>query len=183
MHGAAEWFLSKWGQADETSTIGRDAGRRTKRIARLEKRKFGVIWPERRTGTKAIGTSVGRDFRWWSIPARLKFRMGSPATEAEREGGPEGDTEKLHWEDIPRSFAIAAREVTVDQFLRFPPGLRLQKAIRSGRRLPRQRVDVVRRGRLLQLVEREKRGRSQQWCYEPNRDGKYAEGMRLSPDF
>jgi hypothetical protein len=39
--------------------------------------------------------------------------------EADREGGPEGKVEMQHSKRIDRSYGIAAKEVTVEQFLRF----------------------------------------------------------------
>src|SRR5205085_8069567 len=46
----------------------------------------------------------------------VEFQMGSPVGESGRE---RGDAEALHAERIPRSYAIAAREVTVEEYLRF----------------------------------------------------------------
>ena len=48
------------------------------------------------------------------IPGPVEFLMGSPPTEVGRE-----EDEPQHKKRIGRSFAIAAREVTVEQFLRF----------------------------------------------------------------
>jgi hypothetical protein len=45
--------------------------------------------------------------------------MGSPPSEAGREGGPKGKIETPHQKRIGRTFAIAAHEVTVEQFLHF----------------------------------------------------------------
>ena len=46
-----------------------------------------------------------------------EFTLGSPATESGRYGD-----EMAHRERIECSFAIATKEVTVEQFLRFRPG-------------------------------------------------------------
>jgi formylglycine-generating enzyme required for sulfatase activity len=48
------------------------------------------------------------------ISGPIQFQMGSPDDEPDRYG-----TERLHLEPIPRSFAIATKEVTVGQFERF----------------------------------------------------------------
>ena len=53
------------------------------------------------------------------IPGPVEFLMGSPPTEAGREGGPEEDRAMQHRKRIGRSFAMAAKEVTVEQFLQF----------------------------------------------------------------
>jgi formylglycine-generating enzyme required for sulfatase activity len=55
------------------------------------------------------------------IPGPVESWMGSPRTEAERFFGPEGTSERRHYRRIGRSFALAAHEVTVEQFLKFLP--------------------------------------------------------------
>src|SRR5205085_10114075 len=49
------------------------------------------------------------------VDGPVEFHMGSPPTEPERMAGNERPRRML----IPRRFAIAAREVTVEQFQRF----------------------------------------------------------------
>src|SRR5207302_1271829 len=53
------------------------------------------------------------------VPGPVTFRMGSPVEEAGREDGPKGTLETPHKKRIGRTFAVAAHEVTVGQFLRF----------------------------------------------------------------
>src|SRR5262249_50701380 len=50
------------------------------------------------------------------IPGPVEFMMGSPLTEARR-----SPAEQMHRKRIGRTFAIAAKAVTVEQFLRFLP--------------------------------------------------------------
>ena len=42
---------------------------------------------------------------------------------------------------------------------------------------------MVRRGRLLQLAERAEGIPKDQWCYLPNKEGRYAQGMTIAVDF
>jgi formylglycine-generating enzyme required for sulfatase activity len=182
VHGAAEWLLSKWGQTDKLQELARRwaADQKTRQAREAEIRS-----------DLAGGKNTNQSYWYVSaqglsmvvVPARLKFRMGSPTTEAEREGGPEGDAEQLHWEEIPRSFAIAAREITVDQFLHFRPAFDYKKKYAPAGDCPVNALtwyDAV--AYCNWLSEKEGLDR-QQWCYEPNRDGKYAEGMRFAPDY
>ncbi len=53
------------------------------------------------------------------LPGRDKFQMGSPASEADRKDWPDDIAERSHERSIPRTFAIAATEVTIEQFDRF----------------------------------------------------------------
>jgi formylglycine-generating enzyme required for sulfatase activity len=47
--------------------------------------------------------------------------MGSPRGEEGRDGGVQNRKETLHQQRIGRKFALAAHEVTVDQFLELKP--------------------------------------------------------------
>ena len=94
IHAAAEWTLRRWGQATEVDRI--DAESRGKQRA-------GHRWHVNRQGQTFV-----------VIEGPVGFRMGSPPDEPDRE-----PDEKLHRHVIPRRFAIAAKEVTVEQYRRF----------------------------------------------------------------
>jgi formylglycine-generating enzyme required for sulfatase activity len=55
------------------------------------------------------------------IPGPVTFLMGSPATEAGR-----GDDERRHKKRIGRTFALAAKSVTVEQYRQFDEGYQLR---------------------------------------------------------
>ena len=110
------------------------------------------------------------------IEGPVEFMMGSPDTEPER-----FDYETLHRMRINRRFAMATKEVTVEQYQRF-------------RRLENDWCSPDPNGPMNGpswydaaaycnwLSEREGLDKSQ-WCYEPNPDGEYDEGMKVVPDF
>ena len=56
------------------------------------------------------------------IPGPVEFVMGSPPTEAGRT-----DSELQHKRRIGRTFALAAKSVTKEQFLRFQPTIRASR--------------------------------------------------------
>jgi formylglycine-generating enzyme required for sulfatase activity len=109
--------------------------------------------------------------------------MGSPATEAGRDGGPEGRAELQHRKQIGRTFAIASKEVTVEQFLRFRKDHHYSKDYSPSGDCP---VNVVTwydaAAYCNWLSEREGIDRAE-WCYLPNKDDEYAEGMRQAPGY
>src|SRR5262249_25511982 len=95
MHSTVDWLLrQRWGLADELGQFdlklaGRQPGPRR--------------WFVNGQGqTLAVFSSAG------------DFQMGSSEHEQNR-----GDTETLHQRRVPRSFALATKEVTVEQFRRF----------------------------------------------------------------
>ena len=65
-----------------------------------------------------------------------------------------GEGDERHRRRIDRSFAIASKEVTVEQFLRFRQGpSNTTRMYCSHRRLPGEQCVVVRCGGVLQLAE------------------------------
>jgi hypothetical protein len=95
IHGAAEWALRKWGQQEKLKEVD----------AQLTGQKD---WGDRRWCINRQGQTFAR------IEGPVEFRMGSPPTEPER-----SEVETPRVVSIPRSFAIAAKEVTIEQFQRF----------------------------------------------------------------
>src|SRR5262249_22352404 len=100
--GAAAWLLRQWGQRDKLTELD-------ERLASREReRPEGRRWYVNGQGQTMV-----------LIPGPGEFWMGSPRTEAERQGGPDDRFEQRHYRRIGRLVAIAAQEVTVEQFQRF----------------------------------------------------------------
>jgi formylglycine-generating enzyme required for sulfatase activity len=95
LHGAVEWLLRRrWGQGEALDKIDR----------RLAGRPPG----KRRWYVTGQGKTMA------VVPGPLDFPVGSPPHEPNREG-----SETLHWVRVPRSFAVATREVTLAEFRDF----------------------------------------------------------------
>jgi len=80
-----------------------------------------------RADSELAGAPIGQR-RWYVtnqgqtmvlVRGPLTFRMGSPPDEIGREPASDSPNESVHRVRIPRSFAIATKEVTVAQFRRF----------------------------------------------------------------
>jgi formylglycine-generating enzyme required for sulfatase activity len=95
VHGAAAWTLRRWGQQE-----------------RLHSADAELMKLKDRGNRRWYLNSQGQTFA--VIEGPVEFRMGSPPTEPERD-----PDESLHRMVIPRRFAIADREVTVEQYQRF----------------------------------------------------------------
>jgi hypothetical protein len=96
IHGAAEWTLRKWGQQVKVKEVD----------ARLMKQKD---WGERRWFINGQGQTFA------VVEGPVVYRMGSPPTEPKRNVTMETPRRLV----IPRRFALAAKEVTVEQWQRF----------------------------------------------------------------
>jgi formylglycine-generating enzyme required for sulfatase activity len=164
VHAAAEWALRQWRRERELDDADADLKRRREPGDRRwylngEGQTFAVI--------------AGPDHFW----------MGSPAADTERNGS----SETRHPIAIPRRFAIATKEVTVEQFQRF---------LKS-----HGQFDISSRGTLKKYSPRPdgpwiaatwyaaaaycnwlsaREGLSE--CYRRSADGSYAEGMTIPVD-
>jgi hypothetical protein len=101
-HSAIEWLFRKWGQQDQ----------------------LVVNHPDAQSGNveDSLSWSVnGQGHTMIKIPGPVMLTMGSPRDESGREGGTEKQTERQHERLIKRTWAIASKEVTVEQFMRFRP--------------------------------------------------------------
>ena len=109
----------------------------------------------------------------------VEFRMGSPSTE------PEGHKhEVIHRRIIPRSFALAAREVTVEQFQRYSQE-RLGSQHEYSKHYSPQPDGPMISVTWFDAAQycnwlSDKEGLPR--CYLPNEGGEYAEGMSIDLD-
>ena len=95
IHGAAEWILRRWRQENKLKEID----------AQLMKIKN---WGNRRWYVNGQGQTFA------VIEGPVEFRTGSPPNEPDRDP----DEVPRRW-IIPRRFAVATKEVTVEQYERF----------------------------------------------------------------
>jgi formylglycine-generating enzyme required for sulfatase activity len=123
------------------------------------------------------------------IQGPVEFRMGSPATDTERFV----DQEPLRRITIPRRFAVAAKEVTVEQFQRF---LKLANISIDRYQLapsyldkfspdpqgPWIAPDWYTAAHYCNWLSEQDRLPPDQWCYVANGAGAYAEGMSIPAD-
>ncbi|HEV3258389.1 MAG TPA: SUMF1/EgtB/PvdO family nonheme iron enzyme [Gemmataceae bacterium] len=181
-HGAAEWLLRQWGHQDKLKETEQ---RWAKDKQQSEERLAGI----KRHLAKGKGQAQPR---WYVngqgqtmvvIPGPVEFLMGSPRTEAGREGGPEGTVEKQHRKRISHSFVIAAREVTVEQFLKFREDHNYNKQYAPTRDSPVNIVTWYDAAAYCNWLSKKERIPQDQWCYVPKHGGEFAEGMRVKPDY
>ena len=140
IHGAAEWTLRQWKQQEKLKELD----------AELMKLKD-------RGDRRWYVNSQGQTFA--VIEGPVEFRMGSPPTEPERFA----ENETPHRRIIPRRFAIAAKEVTVEQYQEFVKENPGRSIIADNDRYspdpkgPMNRRHLVSCRRLLQLAEPRRR--------------------------
>jgi serine/threonine protein kinase len=157
IHSAAEWLLRKWGENKQLQSID-DTLIREAQINESSKRKP----PENPNS-------------WYVTPEGHTMVVIDP------QGKPPF---RLHGKELHRRFAIGAKEVTVEQFLRLVPGHRYDKASSPDLKCPVNNVTWFDAVRYCNLLSEKERIPPEQWCYEPNpSNNKYAIGMRVKPNY
>jgi serine/threonine protein kinase/formylglycine-generating enzyme required for sulfatase activity len=126
IHAAAEWLLRQWGQGKRLAELNRgwarDKAQREQRLTNIQKQlaSGGRKPPD---GVTHQGAYAPRSPRWYVnsqgqtmvvLRGPERFWMGSPASEADRR-----PDEQRHLVRIRRTFALAAKPVTVAQFQEF----------------------------------------------------------------
>jgi formylglycine-generating enzyme required for sulfatase activity len=118
------------------------------------------------------------------IEGPVEFRMGSPPTEPGR-----GSDEVSHRLNIPRRFAIATKEVTVEQYQRFmrtyprfgfdPSHLARNSPAGAG---PMIAVTWYGAAAYCNWLSEQEGLPKDQWCYAANQGGEYDDGMIIPAD-
>ena len=99
------------------------------------------------------------------IPGPVEFTMGSPIDEADRQPG-----ETPHRRRIAHGFAIAAKEVTVEQFKRLMPAFTHAAMYYSPEPdCPILGVTWYEAAEYCNRLSQREGIPKEQWCYEPNR--------------
>ncbi len=166
LHGAAQWLLRKW-------KFDKDLQAAIDRFARNEAQRRAD------RATRQRGWYVNRERETFVIvrPQR-PFIMGSPESEPGRE-----NNENQHPRQIGQPYAIAACPVTIEQFQHFlaqrPKVVRMAmlSIARTGDS-PQTGMNWYEAADYCNWLS-EKDGISpDQWCYQPNEQNNFAEGMR-----
>ena len=163
IHAASEWTLQRDGRSDRIAGCDREL-----RSARpLGDRQWYIN---------------GQGHTMIVAPWPTQFSTGAPRATAH--GG-----RRPHYQRIRRSFSIAATETTVEQFRRFMDddnswALREPAAgFTASTDSPRTSVTWYEAAAYCNWLSDVEDLAKEEWCYEPNKLGEYASGMRLKADY
>jgi serine/threonine protein kinase/formylglycine-generating enzyme required for sulfatase activity/tetratricopeptide (TPR) repeat protein len=163
IHGSVAWLLRKWKHKERLKQIDNELA-----TAKVDGHRRWYV------------NGQGQTF---AILPGGDFLMGSPRTENEREGGVEGKWETLHKKRIGRTFAIATHEVTVDQFLRFRTDYGYNRTYARTGDCPVDNVLWYDAAAYCNWLSEQEGIPKDQWCYEPNFRGQYAQGMKPKANY
>jgi serine/threonine protein kinase/formylglycine-generating enzyme required for sulfatase activity len=161
IHGSAGWALRQWKQDEELKAADAELSRLKDRGARR--------W---------FVNSQGQTFTIIAGPVEL--RMGSPASEPESFRSDEQPQRRV----IARPFAVAATEVTDEQYREFEKenprlGHYITDRYTPDLKGPLDRVSWYHAAAYCNWLSRKE---NLPECYEPNASGEYAQGMRIKAD-
>jgi formylglycine-generating enzyme required for sulfatase activity len=164
IHGAAEWTLRQWKQPEK--------------LTEIEKKFRGKDPGDRRWSVNGQGQTFAL------IKGPVKFRMGSPRNEPDRD-----EDEIPHDRGISGNFAIAAKEVTVAQYQEFVKenpefGLARSYLDKYSPDPDGPMIGVTWFGAAAYCNWLSKRERipEDQWCYLRNERQQYDKGMKIPAD-
>jgi formylglycine-generating enzyme required for sulfatase activity len=117
------------------------------------------------------------------VPGPVVFTMGSPPSEPDRIA----TSEETRLIRIDRTFAIAAKEVTVEQYQRFARerGVKsdYSRTIAPEPDCPQVWVNWYQAAAYCNWLSEKDEIPPEQWCYEPDPKDGFAPGMRLPPGY
>ncbi len=183
LHAASEWLLRQWKQeawiAKTNQAWAADKQQQSKSIEEImHELKKETSKDERRWYVNVQGQMLV------VIPGPVEFWMGSPQEEKGRESIPDKyrGMELRHWRRIGRSFAIASKEVTVEQFLRFRKEHPIDGNAAPSSDCPVNMVTWYEAAAYCNWLSEQEGIPRDQWCYEPNKEGNYDLGMKMAAD-
>jgi hypothetical protein len=167
IHGAVDWLLRRWGNEKQIHGIDQELGK-------LPLPALGAA--------QRAASAQGNNRGWYVNSQGQTMVIVRGPVEFEME---EGRTR--HRESIGYSFAIAAKEVTVEQFQRFlkeNPGVQVKnnEQVSPVPTCPMNSVSWYDTAAYCNWLSKQDGIPEDQWCYAPNEKGDYAEGMKLVPD-
>jgi serine/threonine protein kinase/formylglycine-generating enzyme required for sulfatase activity len=94
-----------------------------------------------------------------------------------------GEGEERQKNRIDRSFAIAAREVTVEQFFEFRKNHQFLREYSPSADCPVNSVSWYDAAAYCNWLSAQEGLPKEEWCYEPNEQGEYAHGMKMAANY
>jgi eukaryotic-like serine/threonine-protein kinase len=165
LHAAAEWLLRSWKYEtwlkQENEKWAKDIEQREKRLDAIkqslakEKEKAAPQWYVNGQGQTMV-----------VVPGPVEFLMGSPPTEMGRM-----EREPQHKKRIGRTFAIAAKAVTVEQYRQFDEGYSIPAFFTRTADLPMVGISWYMAAAYCNWLSKQEGIPEDQWCYETDAKG------------
>ncbi|MFM8892397.1 MAG: SUMF1/EgtB/PvdO family nonheme iron enzyme, partial [Planctomycetia bacterium] len=158
VHATSEWMLRMWQEDDRIGGMN-EAWRRDAR------RRFDAV------AAPLVGGAAGRLPQWYVdstgltmvvIPGPVEFLMGSP-----HDDDSANFNDILHPKRIGRTFAIANKPITIEQYREFDPTYDVPARFERLPHLPAVRINWHMAAAFCNALSRKEGIPEEQWCYEP----------------
>ncbi|MDB5386946.1 MAG: stkP 5 [Planctomycetaceae bacterium] len=128
---------------------------------------------------KALATGHLDDLRKWyiNLQGHTLVLVSSPGEFRT------GDANERSLSRIDRNFAIASKEVSVNQFLRFRNQHKYEVEYSPNGECPVNQVSWFAAAEYCNWLSQQEGIPKEQWCYQPNNEGHYANAMTMAPGF
>ncbi len=167
IHGAAEWLLHQWRNDSQIQEIDKELGKLPLPRLRMD---------------QGESSSMGNNRGWYINSQGQTMVIISDPVKLEM-----GEVRTQHREQIGRSFAIATKEVTVEQFESFykdNPTLRSEynESLCPSLQCPQITVSWYQAAAYCNWLSKKEGIPREEWCYLPNVAGRYETDMRLASE-
>jgi serine/threonine protein kinase/formylglycine-generating enzyme required for sulfatase activity len=178
VHGAVEWLLRQWKQKDQLKQLEKQwANNVQERDDRLKRINEELIEGRKKSHPEwqCLWYVNSQAQTMIVIPGRQTFSMGSPESHPERKRDEPVQQRRI----IDYTFALAAKSVTVEQFLRFPKGRAFIPRNKPDPECPVNWMtwDLV--PEYCNWLSTEEGLPEEEWCYKCNKEGV----LKLVPDY
>ena len=164
LRAAGEWLLRQWGQGEQVKALSNKHRMNDTQRQAAQPRQWYV-------------NTQGQTF---VIFQPDEFLMGSPASEPDHD-----PNEGQHGRRLPRRFAMAAQEVTHSEYAAFQAThpetqvVDIDKYVKTDDS-PQIAMSWYEAAAYCNWLSEQEGIPQDQWCYEPNPQGKYSKGMRAN---
>jgi serine/threonine protein kinase/formylglycine-generating enzyme required for sulfatase activity len=160
LHASAEWLLRTWNEGAWLKQVNDAwANEKEQRENRLDDLRRRLAKEYSKTPPEWYVNSQGQTMV--VVPGPVEFTIGSPPTEAGRY-----DNETQHTRRIGRTFALAAKSVTVEQYRKADKRYSLPAMYSRTANLPAVGIDWFMAARYCNWLSKEEGIPEDQWCYE-----------------
>jgi formylglycine-generating enzyme required for sulfatase activity len=174
LHAACEWLLRTWQQGAWLNQVTDEWAQGTEeREKRLESIQQSVTRDREKAPPQWYVNGQGQTMV--VIPGPVEFVMGSPPAEKGR-----FDSEPQHKKRIARTFALAAKLVTVEQYRRSDVGYQLPAKYKRMAELPVAGTSWYQAAAYCNWLSKREGIDEDQWCYETDAQGQVT---RLKPKY
>jgi eukaryotic-like serine/threonine-protein kinase len=160
LHASSEWLMRTW-KHEDWLTQANEEWAKDKELRKKRLEGIGKLLAKEKEKTLPQWYVNGQGQTMVVVPGPVQFEMGSPLTEVGRE-----DHERQHKRRISRSFALAAKSVTVEQYRRFDKNHKILDKYTRTAELPVVGISWYNATQYCNWLSKEEGVDKDQWCYE-----------------